>query len=94
MKTIYKYQFPIHDQVSIAMPIDAEILSVQVQRGQPCIWALVDPYARQTSREILLFGTGQPIDGHEIGRFVGTFQIDGGDFIFHLFEKATHSQPT
>jgi len=40
MKTIYKYPVEIKDKIRVSMPIDAEILCVQVQYDIPCIWAL------------------------------------------------------
>lgn len=43
MKTIYKYPLDVTDRQVIAMPEDAEILTVQVQNGKPMLWAVVDP---------------------------------------------------
>lgn len=40
---IWKFKFPINDNVCIDMPIGAEILTVQTQNNTPCIWAIVNP---------------------------------------------------
>jgi len=44
MKTIYKYSLdPYRDGMpEVTMPKDAKILTLQLQRGVPTIWALVD----------------------------------------------------
>ena len=57
MKTIWKFPFAVSDKLVIAieMPKGAKILHVEVQsdwlapglRGQPCLWALVDPLAEK-----------------------------------------------
>uniref|UniRef100_A0A6H2A2W0 DUF7352 domain-containing protein n=1 Tax=viral metagenome TaxID=1070528 RepID=A0A6H2A2W0_9ZZZZ len=84
MRTIYKYQCLEMDNFTIEMPTGSHILTVQMQRGEPCIWAIVDPDAFPEQRHFQLFGTGHPIDG--IGRYIGTFQLMGGNLVFHLFE--------
>ena len=85
MKQVWKYQFSVQDHHSFRMPIGAQVLSVDVQQGAPCIWALVDPKADVEERHFRLAGTGHPIN--EVGlHFVGTFQLLGGSLIFHLFE--------
>lgn len=50
--TIWKFPFEIDDVVLIEMPHDPQILSVQVQHGQPCIWALREakPWREQERR--------------------------------------------
>ena len=81
MKTIWK--FPVMSDV-IEMPEGAEILSVQTQHDQPCLWALVDPDAPMERRTFNVVGTGIPFEGD--GQFLGTFQLLGGGFIGHVFE--------
>ena len=83
-KTIWKFTFDISDSISVPMPKGADILSVEVQGGVPCIWALVDPDAEKEARKFLLYGTGHPIDGMSADRYVATFQQ--GPFVWHLFE--------
>lgn len=87
MKAIWKYPFNIGDRFPLKMPLGAQILTVQVQKGSPCIWALVD--VNEPDREVRWFqvyGTGHQHE--EIGyRYIGTFQMDGGSMVFHLFEE-------
>jgi len=83
MKTIYKYELnPLHTVLD--MPKGAELLCIKVQRGTPCLWALVDPDADMEHRPLVVFGTG-----HEVvnaGKYIGTFLIENDSLVFHVFE--------
>lgn len=83
-QTIYKYPFRIDDEVEIEMPVGATLLTVQIQHGQPCLWALVDPVKSEERRKILIRGTGHDAPG--VGRYISTFQMQGGALVFHAFE--------
>ena len=86
MKTIWKYKLEVVDNQIIPMPKDAQILTVQTQNGTPNIWALVEPGNIIENRAFVIRGTG-----HEFGlidyKYIGTFQISGGQLVFHLFES-------
>ena len=80
---VYKYTF--HGGISnvFDMPKGAEVLTVQEQHGNICMWARVDP-KRETERRLFrIVGTG---DDRADGEYVGTVQMCGGDFVFHIFE--------
>lgn len=83
---IWKYPLEITDSQPVPMPTGARILTVQVQHGQPCLWALVDPTRASKYREIRMVGTGHPADG--LTNYIGTFQADGGALVFHVFEAS------
>ena len=71
------------------MPKGAEILTVQSQHDVPQLWALVDPTQPTEERCIEIFGTGHPIR-YDMGverKYIGTFQVDGGQYVFHAFER-------
>jgi hypothetical protein len=85
MITVFKYPVKVSDEFDLALPADAHILTVQVQHGTPCMWALVDTEKPLETRHFRLAGTGHPI-AQDISRYLGTFQVDGGNLIFHLFE--------
>lgn len=97
MKTIWKFDAHIilngmalslrTDEFTIKMPKGAKVLSVQMQYGEPRLWVLVDDTQPLESREFYWRGTGHNCDGVEPGSFVGTVQMQGGDLIFHLFER-------
>lgn len=84
---IYKYQLEVKDYFSIVMPKGASILTVQVQQGIPCIWAIVDPeQILMETRNFRIFGTGHPILVSAKNSYIGTFQLQNGGFVGHLFE--------
>lgn len=83
MKAIWKYPLEITDVQTIMMPVDAAVLTVQVQNDQPCIWAMVYTDSEKVQKTVRMYGTGHPID--TMGVWVGTFQVQGGRFVFHVF---------
>jgi hypothetical protein len=82
---VFKYALTIADTIDVPMPAGARLLSVQVQNDVACVWALVDPDARKTTRRLALRGTGHDADGLTFAPFVGTFQLPSG-FVGHLFD--------
>ncbi len=88
MKTIYKYNLQVTDVQQIQLPKKAKILCVQVQHGEPQLWAEIDTDASQEARTVEIFGTGHPIS-QEIGqsrRYISTFQMENGLLVFHAYE--------
>jgi hypothetical protein len=83
-KQIWKYEVLIDDNFKIEMPSDSELLSVQMQGGEPKLWVLCDPKKDKVKRKFRLFGTGHEISGNL--KFVGTFQYSSV-LVFHLFEE-------
>jgi len=85
-RRVFKYPVPIADAFALELPEGAEVLAVQVQHGQPCIWALVNTRVRSAPRHFRLARTGQVVG--EVTRHVGSFQTLGSAKMFHLFEVA------
>lgn len=84
MKTIWKYKIESLIWV-IKMPKDSEIISLQVQGGVPCLWAVVETSNPPVERVFKTFYTGEPIvDFDELKSFIGTYQVNG--LVFHVFE--------
>jgi hypothetical protein len=84
MKTIWK--FALNDpEAKVEMPKGAEILAVQTQWNTPCVWALVDPVQPKETRQFRTYGTGHVLPENP-GKYLGTFQVRSGIFIFHVFE--------
>ncbi len=42
MISIWKFNLQTIDKQEIQMPVGAELLTVQIQNGEPCLWARVD----------------------------------------------------
>lgn len=78
--TIWKYPVAFHS--TLVMPEGAKLLAVQVQNGNPMLWALVDPLAKKIKRDIRVMGTGWVFD--PVGPYVGSFQLDA--LVFHVFD--------
>ena len=85
-KTIWKFAIPDSTVFTLAMPQDAKVLSVQIQCESPVLWALVDPQAPKAKRTFHVVGTGWDFDPTDLS-YVGTFQLQGGLLVFHLFEQ-------
>jgi len=81
---VYKYQLQVTDKQTVIMPSDRKILSVQVQGGIPCLWAMVDPDSEDETVGIITIGTGHPApDG--VDEFIDTYQLNDGALVFHVF---------
>jgi len=88
MEQIFKYPIEVTDEQTIKMPEDAQILTVQTQRGAPCIWAKVDESKKMTDCRIRTFGTGHNIPEGFYGKYIGTYQLKDGNLVFHVFDNS------
>ena len=90
-KAIWKYPLEITNAQIIKMPKGAKILSVQIQNKKPCIWVMVDPDNDLLPKTLYSIGTGfnvdDEIDNDIETRYIGTYQVQGGSFVFHVFEE-------
>ena len=84
---IWKYPLGLNDRQALTMPPGAKLLTVQAQGEYgACLWALVDERLPDAeTRTIAIYGTGTPIPD-EPGDYIATFQIMGGELVFHAFE--------
>lgn len=82
---IWKFELRLIGSQMVPIPADAEILSVAVQRGNICVWALVDPDKPAQVREIEVIGTGHPMEAGVSRKFIGTVVIE--PFVWHVFER-------
>ena len=88
MRKIWKIQLRAQDNQVVAMPIGSQILTVQIQKGNICLWFSVDPEENQlVERHIRIIGTGKPIIDEPVLQYIGTVQMAEGDLIWHIFEK-------
>lgn len=85
MNVIYKYPLEITEQQIFILPKDSDILDVQFQDGDLCLWALVNTDNDTEQRVIRIFGTGWPIDMYGSPRHISTVQKDG--LVWHIFES-------
>jgi hypothetical protein len=85
MQVIWKYTLECESTQTISMPKYSTVLSLQVQNGVPCIWALVNPTSEKTDRIFKIYPTGIEFNNIDNLAFIGTFQIEG-NLVFHVFE--------
>lgn len=90
---IFKFSLFVTDEQKLKLPAGSEVLTVQTQNGIPCLWALIpDEKAPLVERSFQIIGTGNlmpPLKDGEQGRYVNTFQLNGGSFVGHVFEMIT-----
>jgi len=87
MKTIWKFPIAAVTSLRVDMPKGAEILTLQRQGDDACLWAIVDPNAEKKARYFEIHGTGNPMysDMGVERKYIGTFQVP--PFVWHVFER-------
>jgi len=81
---IWKYVLNFEREQLVTMPSISEIMDIQMQRGVPVMWALVDPSAEEIEVRIVVHGTGYDIDEVPYrNEYLGTVQ--DGDLVWHFF---------
>lgn len=72
----------------IMLPEGAKILKVDAQRNTPKLWAIVDTSKPRKTLFVRIICTGEEIDKPlDWWQYLDTFQLNGGDFIHHVFIK-------
>lgn len=84
MRTIWKFSLAGVEQQTIEAPNGAEALCVQLQNGEPFLWAAVSPENSTIQYQVWMRGTGHNCDNIE-GKYLGTFQLNNGLLVFHVY---------
>ncbi len=92
MKSIYKYPLVVQDEFVIVMPEGARLLDVQVQHGQPVCgpWSTRRRIRRNGASPFVEQDT--PQTASILRPTLGTFQLEGGALVFHLFARDADHQ--
>ena len=90
MAVILKYPLNVALQQVVHLPVEAQILSIEVQNDKLCLWALCEDTAlRQTKAvEVVMIMTGDPGVPEDIlatHHFMGTKLLSNGGFVVHVF---------
>ena len=97
MRTVHKYDLPsigtTEDTFELLLPADARLLTVQLQYGEPKLWALVDTERERVPYRLRVAGTGHPLDGDALHTYLGTVQFAGGRLVFHYFSVDDRRAP-
>jgi hypothetical protein len=85
-KTIWKYNLLIADDQTIDLPKNAQILTIQNQNGDSCLWALVNPKNDKEPRTILGCRDNNDIDTKSCTlHYISSAQWYS--VVIHYFEK-------
>jgi hypothetical protein len=85
MKRVFKYPIQIADTILMAIPQNAEILSVQLVSNETVVYVLIDPDEPVAARKIYCCGTGHDIKQDNL-RYISTVVYRNGVLVFHFFE--------
>lgn len=85
MRTIYKYPIPAVREFELKLPVSAKVVHVATQHGTACMWVEQDTCEGEDLRLFWVYGTGHTMSTQ--GRYVGTFFIDDGAGVFHLYTE-------
>jgi len=81
------WKFELHPDTPIKLPKDAKVLKIGTQYGSPILWALVDTDELLEERIFTVVGTGWVVSDLETAKYHGTFMLEDGALVFHVFER-------
>ena len=91
MKVIYKYKLALTTYQHITLPYVFKVLRVQTQHGVAWVWIEFDEsilnqgVAALNSYCFTIVTTGNPIELAENDEYIGTFFLDDGLFVGHVY---------
>lgn len=87
MKTIWKFELEIDDTVTIQAPgHPVDYLSVEIQNGKLCLWAIVDDFYEMETRKLFIRGTGAPLGNAQPKQYIGTAHDTARGLVWHVFD--------
>ena len=89
-RVIWKFPLDVCREQEIGLHRVHDLLTIQVQNGQPTLWAMVHPETKPLSVMIRCYGTGNgnPLPDDE---YIGTVQLDG--FVWHYYKSEGGDDP-
>ena len=95
MKVVHKYHLAeLGNEVTIALPLNSNILFVDIQDNLPCMWVEVHPTAQLKERIFKSVGTGVEIS--DKWNYIGSCQhhtlykyrtLYNKIVVYHIYEK-------
>lgn len=83
LSVVWKYPLAFQREQDVQIPCYAKGLTVQLQDGAPCLWALVMPSIAMMRKRVLIVGTGHSFDAGGF-KYVNTFQLPDST-VWHVF---------
>lgn len=87
MNTIHKYILKAEYTQEVETRAGAQILRVQMQNEEICMWCLVDTSADVMSMTIQIVGTGHPAPSNHSFQYIDTVQMNGAQLVWHIFKR-------
>lgn len=87
MRTVWKHTLGPGPITTIDVTCGARIVHVDVQLDLPRVWVDLDPEAHAQQQRVWIVGTGGAVP--EGAEHVGSFLVDGGMFVFHVYAETT-----
>ena len=81
---IWKHDLKMIDSQDVLIPRGSKILTAQIQRGELQLWFACNESENLERRRVHVVGTGNPMPDN-LGEYISTFQLYGGDLVFHVF---------
>lgn len=97
LKTIHKYVLSQAGYISAQtvrqeMPLNAEIIHIDMLKGAIALWALVDIHGIKETRWFEIIPTGYKFESEGlIHRGSVREQVDYTDYMWHVFERLTNA---
>jgi hypothetical protein len=85
-QVVWKFPLDVADVQDVSIPKGAQLLTVQSQGTNVCLWAFCDPGAEKVKRYICILGTGHEAPDYGALNYISTFELHGGALVFHAFE--------
>lgn len=88
VRVIWKFEIPTVGRIAHRVPLGATPLDVQVQQGFPRVWMLANPnVSAMETVEFEVVQTGASFEDSEVRCYVGTFQLEDGVYVGHVFMR-------
>ena len=85
MKRIFKYRLSLASEITIVSGPIIKPLTVDFQRGIPCLWAVVDTSLPDTRYEVIVSGTGCPMPDVPLDTYLSTTLCMEDNIVLHWF---------
>lgn len=93
-RTIWKFPLLITPLQTVRLSCGSQLLTVDVQDGIPCLWAIVETDAPERDVAIRCRTTGETFDDHgSYSHHLGTALLRNGEWVYHFFSAHSTDAP-
>lgn len=84
MRRVLKYVLSYAPEMDIELPLHLRPIDLELQNGQPTLWAIVDSEDETMYRRVFAVFTGMELPEMRFGQILGTIQAPNG-LVYHYF---------